>query len=123
MLENIDMQARRALFFARYEASRLGSPVLEPEHLMLGLLRATPRRTEDFLERHPEMAPLTVNRQRNGLWRLLFPQKTFSTSVSLPPSEGLKRIFKRADEEASRAASQQVRPEELLQAFLLEQES
>jgi len=32
-------KARRALFFARYEASKLGSKVIESEHILLGILR------------------------------------------------------------------------------------
>ena len=31
--------ARRTLFFARYEASALGSPSIETDHLLLGLIR------------------------------------------------------------------------------------
>jgi len=29
-------KARQALFFARYEASQLGSRTIEPEHVLLG---------------------------------------------------------------------------------------
>jgi hypothetical protein len=32
-------KARRVIFFARYEASQFGSPFIETEHLLLGLLR------------------------------------------------------------------------------------
>jgi len=32
-------RARRVLFFARYEASQLGSTSIETEHLLLGLIR------------------------------------------------------------------------------------
>jgi len=39
MFERYDEAARRALFFARYEASQLGSISIEPEHILLGLLR------------------------------------------------------------------------------------
>ena len=39
MFERYTEAARRALFFARYEASQLGSISIEPEHLLLGLLR------------------------------------------------------------------------------------
>jgi len=33
-------KAKRSLFFARYEATRSGNVEVEPEHLMLGLIRA-----------------------------------------------------------------------------------
>ena len=39
MFEKYNEKARRALFFARYEASKLGSRVIETEHVLLGLLR------------------------------------------------------------------------------------
>jgi ATP-dependent Clp protease ATP-binding subunit ClpC len=48
MFERYTEKARRTIFFARYEASRFGSPYIEAEHLLLGLLREdksdTPRR-------------------------------------------------------------------------------
>ena len=39
MFERYTERARRVLFFARYEASQLGSMSIETEHLLLGLLR------------------------------------------------------------------------------------
>jgi ATP-dependent Clp protease ATP-binding subunit ClpC len=39
MFEKYNEKARRILFFARYEASQMGSSTIEIEHLLLGLLR------------------------------------------------------------------------------------
>jgi len=39
MFERYTESARRVIFFARYEASSLGSTTIETEHLLLGLLR------------------------------------------------------------------------------------
>jgi ATP-dependent Clp protease ATP-binding subunit ClpC len=39
MFERFTEKARRALFFARYEASQYSSAYVETEHLLLGLLR------------------------------------------------------------------------------------
>src|SRR5260221_14796736 len=39
MFERYTERARRVLFFARYEAGQLGSRLVEPEHLLLGLVR------------------------------------------------------------------------------------
>jgi ATP-dependent Clp protease ATP-binding subunit ClpC len=39
MFERYTERARRAIFFARYEASNYGSRYIETEHLLLGLLR------------------------------------------------------------------------------------
>jgi hypothetical protein len=39
MFERYTEKARCVIFFARYAASQFGSPYIEPEHLLLGLLR------------------------------------------------------------------------------------
>ena len=39
MFERYTEKARRVIFFARYEASQYGSPIIETEHLLLGLMR------------------------------------------------------------------------------------
>src|ERR1043165_4484606 len=39
MFERYTEKARRVIFFARYEASTFGSPVIDTEHLLLGLVR------------------------------------------------------------------------------------
>jgi len=39
MFERYTERARRVIFFARYEASQFGSPTIETEHLLLGILR------------------------------------------------------------------------------------
>ena len=41
MFERYTERARRTLFFARYEASQLGSLSIEAEHLLLGLFTRT----------------------------------------------------------------------------------
>jgi ATP-dependent Clp protease ATP-binding subunit ClpA len=39
MFERYTEKARRIIFFARYEASQFGSPGIETEHLLMGLMR------------------------------------------------------------------------------------
>jgi len=39
MFEAYSEKARRVIFFARYEASQFGSPVIGAEHLLPGLVR------------------------------------------------------------------------------------
>ena len=39
MFERYTEKARRVIFFARSEASQFGSPFIETEHLLLGLVR------------------------------------------------------------------------------------
>src|SRR6185437_13907337 len=49
MFEKYTEKARRAIFFARYKASEFGSPCIETEHLLLGLLREDKALTNRFL--------------------------------------------------------------------------
>ena len=52
MFERYTEVARRVIFFARYEASQFGSPYIETEHLLLGLLREDEALTFRFLRSH-----------------------------------------------------------------------
>src|SRR2546429_1592895 len=49
MFERYTEKARRVVFFARYEASQYGSPYIETEHLLLGLLREDRALAKRFL--------------------------------------------------------------------------
>src|SRR5258708_10045201 len=49
MFERYTEKARRVIFFARYEASQFGSPYINSEHLLLGLLREDKSLTNRFL--------------------------------------------------------------------------
>ena len=51
MFERYTERARRVLFFARYEASQLGSTAISSEHLLLGLLREGKGLTSRIFER------------------------------------------------------------------------
>ena len=39
MFERYTERARRVLFFSRYESSQLGNNSIQPEHLLLGIVR------------------------------------------------------------------------------------
>ncbi len=52
MFERYTEKARRVIFFARYEASQYGSPYIETEHLLLGLLREDKALANRFLRTH-----------------------------------------------------------------------
>ena len=49
MFERYTEKARRTIFFARYESSQFGSPQIESEHLLLGILRENKTFTSRFL--------------------------------------------------------------------------
>ena len=56
MFERYTERARRVLFFARYEASQLGSISIETEHLLLGLIREGKGLTSRIFARSPPVA-------------------------------------------------------------------
>ena len=95
MFERYTEKARRAIFFARYEASVFGSPFIETEHLLLGLLREDPalrvRLSAEVREKIRSQIEKHVPRRGQSI----------STSVDLPISHDLKRALSYAAEESS----------------------
>lgn len=57
MFERYTEKVRRTIFFARYEASQFGSPYIETEHVLLGLLREDKALAHTFLVRMPRLNP------------------------------------------------------------------
>jgi ATP-dependent Clp protease ATP-binding subunit ClpC len=49
MFERFTEKAQRVIFFARYEAAQFGSPFIETEHLLLGVLREDKALTIRFI--------------------------------------------------------------------------
>jgi Clp amino terminal domain, pathogenicity island component len=84
MFERYTELARRVIFFARYEASNFGSPYIEPEHLLLGLLR------EDQLLRS-RLPSGGIEQIRKRIEENNPRREKTSTSVDLPLSTDAKR--------------------------------
>jgi GNAT superfamily N-acetyltransferase len=99
MFERFTEQARRLIFFARYEAAQLGSPSIDTEHLLLGLLREGKGRASTLLASHGlSMAELRVEVERLAL-RL--EGASVSTAVEIPLSGAARRVLELALEEGS----------------------
>ena len=81
MFERYTERARRVLFFARYEASQLGSVSIETEHLLLGLIREGKGLTSRIFARS-EVALDSVRKEIEG--RTVLREKV-STSVDIIP--------------------------------------
>jgi len=118
MFERYTEKARRTVFFARYEASQFGSPYIETEHLLLGLLREDKALTSRFLGR--QGAAEEIRRQIESA--TMAGPKT-STSVDMPVSEECKRVLTYAAEEADRLAQESIATEHLLLGLLREEKS
>src|ERR1035441_620625 len=79
MFERYTEKARRVIFFARYEASQFGSPYIETEHLLLGLLREDKALANRFLRSHAAVE--SIRKQIEGHTTI---REKVSTSVDLP---------------------------------------
>src|SRR5512135_2124624 len=119
MFERYTERARRVLFFARHEASQLGSPSIETEHLLLGLIREAKGLTGRILARS-HVSVETIRREIEG--RAAVREKV-STSVEIPFSAETKRVLAFAGEEADRLQHTYVGAEHLLLGILREERS
>jgi bifunctional UDP-N-acetylglucosamine pyrophosphorylase/glucosamine-1-phosphate N-acetyltransferase len=116
MFERYTEKARRVIFFGRYEASQLGSPFIETEHLLLGLMREDMALTLRFLRAHASVE--SVRKQINE--HTVIGEKV-SSSVDLPFSNESKRVLAYAAEEAQRLGHRDIGTEHLLLGLLREE--
>jgi len=116
MFERYTEKARRVIFFARYEASQFGSPYIETEHMLLGLLREDKALTNRFLRSHGAVESIRKQIEAHTTIR----EKT-STSVDLPLSDECKRLMAYAAEEAERLGHKHIGTEHLLLGLLREE--
>jgi ATP-dependent Clp protease ATP-binding subunit ClpC len=116
MFERYTEKARRVIFFARYEASQFGSPYIETEHLLLGLLREDKALTNRFLRSHASVEAIRKQVEAHTTIR-----EKVSTSVDLPLSNECKRVLAYAAEEAERLGHKHIGTEHLLLGLLREE--
>jgi hypothetical protein len=113
MFERYTEQARRVIFFARYEASNYGSSYIESEHLLLGLLREDRGLARWFpAERNvePEIRAEIERRITRG--------KRISVSVEVPLTVECKNILNLAGDESERLGHRHVGTEHMLLGIL-----
>jgi ATP-dependent Clp protease ATP-binding subunit ClpC len=119
MFERYTERARRVIFFARYEASQLGSNSIETEHLLLGLIREGKGLTSRiFSKSHLSME--TIRKDIEG--RAPYRDKV-STSVDIPLSADSKRVLSYASEEAERMLHNYIGTEHILLGLMREEKS
>jgi hypothetical protein len=118
MFERYTERARRVIFFARYEASQCGSPSIDTEHILFGLLR----------EDSPLIHQLVGNIQLQGeireeVEKVKKPGKSFPTNIEVPLSADSKKILILAGEEADRLGNRHIGTEHILLGILHLQDS
>ncbi|MGE0641036.1 MAG: ATP-dependent Clp protease ATP-binding subunit [Thermoanaerobaculia bacterium] len=114
MFEKFNEKARRALFFARYEASKLGSRVIESEHVLLGILREGEESVTELFRRM-NVKPEEIRQEIEG--ERVFVERISSTA-ELPLSEESKKILAYAAHEAETMLHPAVGSEHLLVGIL-----
>jgi hypothetical protein len=94
MFDRFTERARRCIFFARYEASVFGSPQIDTEHLLLGILREDKTILMGF--------PLGTNAAiRKRIEELKPPGPKTSTSIDLPVSPETMKVIGLATAESA----------------------
>jgi catechol 2,3-dioxygenase-like lactoylglutathione lyase family enzyme len=118
MFERYTEKARRTIFFARYEASQFGSPYIEPEFLLLGLLREAKALSDRLFHSHttPEAIRSAIEKHHPS-------KKEIATSVDLPLSNEAKHVLAYAAEEAERLGHKFIGTDHLLLGILREERS
>jgi ATP-dependent Clp protease ATP-binding subunit ClpA len=115
MFERYTEKARRVIFFARYEASQFGSPYIETEHLLLGLLREdNPMVSRHLPSPGYEESILKQIKSQTAI------RDKIATSVDLPLSNECKRVLAYAAEESMRLGHNHIGTEHLLLGLLRE---
>lgn len=111
MPEKFTESTRRALAFARYEAGRRGSGSLEPEHLLLGILRARDDRVMKLLAHFDVAAEALAQPFQDDT----LPAATAaSLKGDMTLSEGTKSVMAKAAAEKDALGSESIAPEHLL---------
>jgi len=114
MFERYTEGARRTIFFGRYEASQFGSPFIESEHILLGILR------EGKASLNAVLGLIDVGAIRAQIEAGSTPRPKTLVSVDLPLTDECKRIFAFAAEEAMRANQKYIGLEHLTLGILRE---
>lgn len=115
MFERYTEHARRAIFYARHSASLSGSPKIQSEHLLLGLLcEAGPL--------IPHLAPgVSIERLYQRIPKNVVIGETVVVPITVPLSPECKRILTYSMEEADSLNHRCIGAEHLLLAILREE--
>jgi ATP-dependent Clp protease ATP-binding subunit ClpC len=117
MFERYTEEARRVVFFARYEASQFGDHQISDAHVLLGLTREG----KSLFVRCGGAATIESIRRRveDAIGP---PREKVSTSVDMPLSNTAKRVLAYAAEEAEGLGHKHIGTEHLLLGLLREKD-
>ncbi len=115
MFERYTEKARRVIFFARFEASQFGTPYLEAEHLLLGLLRE-----DTALVGRLSQSGLSPDAIRKRIEKESPPGEKIPTSVDMPLSPASKAAMVAAANAAGRLGHKHIGTEHLVLGIMLQ---
>jgi uncharacterized protein (TIGR03435 family) len=119
MFERYTERAERVLFFARYEAGRAGSSAVEPEHLLLALIREGQGLSARIFER----ARVSAEEVRRAIESRTTSREATSSVDDLPLSAPTKQVLEFAAQESGRLLHNYVGTEHLLLGVFREERS
>jgi ATP-dependent Clp protease ATP-binding subunit ClpA len=117
MFERYTEKARRAIFFARYEASQYGSTCIDTEHLLLGILREDKVLTTRLLR--PFGSAEAIRRKIAAQTTV---REFVSTSVDMPLSGECLQVMAHAADEAEQLSHSQIGTAHLVLGLLREEQ-
>ena len=120
MFERYTERSRRVIFFARYEALQYGSPVIAPEHILLGLMREDKSLAARYF---PGRRGITVDSVRKEVEERIVLRDRIPQSAELHLAPETKRILFYASEESRHLKSRHIGPEHLLLGMAREERS
>ena len=118
MFERYTETARRVIFFARFEASQLGSQAIEAEHVLLGLLRDSS--LVERLFRTPRSETESIRKEIEAGSSV---GEKLPASVDLPLSTSAKCVLRNAADESQRLGHGYIGSEHLLVGILREEKT
>src|SRR6476620_11346360 len=120
MFERYTERSRRVIFFARYEALQYGSPLIAPEHILLGLMREDKTISARFF---PFRHTLTVDAVRREVEERIVLRDRIPQSAELHLAPEVKKILFYANEESRHLKNRHIGPEHLLLGIVREEKS
>jgi ATP-dependent Clp protease ATP-binding subunit ClpC len=107
------------IFFARYEASQFGASQIEPEHILLGVIREDRKLAARFFNQTNAGAD-SIRKEIEGRATV---RDRISTEIDMPLSDGAKRALFFAAEESKLLGDRHLGTEHLLLGLLREENS
>jgi ATP-dependent Clp protease ATP-binding subunit ClpC len=118
MFERYTEKARRVIFFARFEASQFGASEIEPEHILLGMLREDRQISARFF---PDRSPGYELIRKDIEGRVVIGSRATVSNVDLPLSAEAKRVLTYAAQEAEKLGHRNIGTDHLLLGLLVEE--